>query len=532
MIKVIGRATALLGAIALASCSAGMSVDDQAPTNTVDGTGGVNFDLDIPNGESIDEILLHLVCADGIDQNHVLDVVDGEVVASFGGLTPGLCTATMTSQTPGGTDCIGTQDFTVVENVTTPVTVTLMCQGTNDAGGGSALVSAEFEMKGCAVDRIKKIWAIPANLLEGESTSVEVESWGNLVETANPATWSFEVVSGTGSDAVSTGAGCTGEACSDFTCGDVSALAPVDPSTGLPTQQITVKVTVEDDDCYDSELVYIDCAQSSVCGDGVADGVEECDGTDGINPLTEECNACVIEYCGDGSANTAFEDCDGTDGVIDPLTTTCDSSCNLIPLPYCGDDIINDGADLPGVEQCDGAGLPYPGAVCDASCQIVPFCGNGVAEGSEQCDLGAGNGPFPATCSTSCTTNAAPNLCLDCLEATVQPQTDNCQGNALCDALLQCLTTNDCYYPNASDCYCGTGYVDVDACEADTNPVASNAANGDCKAEMLAYSAATTNSAALAAVYPPFQMMSIAANITCLDWEAPPGTFNGPVCQL
>ena len=33
-------------------------------------------------------------------------------------------------------------------------------------------------------------------------------------------------------------------------------------------------------------------------------------------------------------------------------------------------------------------------------------CGNGVKESGEQCDAGGANGPCPATCSTSCTTNS------------------------------------------------------------------------------------------------------------------------------
>lgn len=532
MTKVLGRAAMLAAAVAFTGCSAGMSTDQEGATNTPGATGGVNFDLQIPTGESIDTINVHLTCDDGIDQNHVFDVTNGEVVGAIGGLTPGAqCHVDMDAQSPAGTDCLGGADFTVVQDVTTPVVVTLVCQGSNDGGAGSARITTEFTLNECSADRIRKIWAIPANLLEGETTSVEVEAWpGSLIETANPAVWSFEVVSG---GTLAAGSSCTGDACNDFVCGAVPVGSPINPETSLPTNVVVVEVTVEDDECYDTETVFVECAQASVCGNGTAEGLEECDGSDGIDPLTEECNACVIEFCGDGVANTAFEDCDGTDGVIDPLTTTCDSSCNLIALPYCGDDIINDGAE-PGVEQCDGTALPYPGAVCDASCQIVPFCGNGVAEGTEACDLGAGNGPFPATCSTSCTENEAPNLCLDCLEATVQPQTNNCQANVQpgCDALLACLTTNDCYYPNASDCFCGTGYVDVDACEADVSSVASNPANGDCKAEMLAVSGATTNSAALSFVYNAFQAMSIAANITCTDWEAPAGTFNGPVCQL
>ena len=36
----------------------------------------------------------------------------------------------------------------------------------------------------------------------------------------------------------------------------------------------------------------------------------------------------------------------------------------------------------------------------------VEGCGNGIIEGGEQCDADGSNGPCPATCSTSCTTNS------------------------------------------------------------------------------------------------------------------------------
>lgn len=36
----------------------------------------------------------------------------------------------------------------------------------------------------------------------------------------------------------------------------------------------------------------------------------------------------------------------------------------------------------------------------------APVCGNGVREGSEQCDLGSSNGSCPSTCSRTCTTNS------------------------------------------------------------------------------------------------------------------------------
>jgi hypothetical protein len=501
-----------------------MSTEQEGATNTPGATGGVNFDLQIPNGESISTINVHLTCDDGIDQNHVYDVVDGEVVGAIGGLTPGAqCHVDMTAQTPAGTDCLGGEDFTVVQDVTTPVVVTLMCQGTNDGGAGSARVTADFELKECNVDRIRKIWAIPANLLEGESTTVEVEAWpGSLVTLANPAVWSFQVLSG---GTVAAGGSCEGDACNDFTCGAVPVGSPINPETSLPTNVVTVEVRVEDDDCYDTETVFVECAQASVCGNGTAEGLEECDGTDGINPLTEECNACVIEFCGDGVANTAFEDCDGTDGVVDPLTTTCDASCQLVALPYCGDNIINDGADLPGAEQCDGTGLPYPGAVCDAACQIVPFCGNGVAEGAEACDLGEpANGPFPSACSDTCTANAAPNYCLDCLESSpANALVASCQANAQpgCNALLECFSTSGCYYPDAWQCWCGNAFADSASCEAGSFALA----NGDCKDEMVAVSGATTNLDGLGYAYDAAFIMNLGANNFCQPGAA------GTVCE-
>ena len=36
----------------------------------------------------------------------------------------------------------------------------------------------------------------------------------------------------------------------------------------------------------------------------------------------------------------------------------------------------------------------------------ITVCGNGVVESGEQCDAGGSNGPCPATCSASCTTNS------------------------------------------------------------------------------------------------------------------------------
>lgn len=516
MKKALGKATALFAALAFVGCSAGMTTDEQDNNSSaVPGTGNVEFDLEIPNGESISTIDMHLSCA-GIEQDHVLDVVDGEVVAAFGGLTPGQCTVTMHSQTPEGTDCEGSQDFVVIEDQTSLVTVVLYCQGLADGGAGSAKITTELELKQCDTDRIRKIYAIPANVLTGASTSIQVETWPGTV--VGSPTFSFasleddDTAHGTLSSAPACAAG--SDACQDFSCDSLGLNPGVDPITNLPTSSVWIEVTLEDEDCYDVERVWVDCLQASVCGDGNTEGAEQCDPADAASfGAGEACDpvTCQLLYCGDGAINVGGEECDGTDGV--GANEECSASC---VLEFCGDDIVNVAG-----EACDGTATPA-NQTCDAACQIVPECGNGIREGAEECDDSDPSLPLGQACVAAgqpneCTIEnvAAPNLCLDCLSDPVNGAdalvadclSDTSQAG--CGDLLLCLTTNDCYYPLASDCYCGDG-ADPNACEAP-----SFVATGDCKDEMLAVSGATNNSDALSFVYTAMQLMSYGANIAC-----------------
>ncbi len=85
--------------------------------------------------------------------------------------------------------------------------------------------------------------------------------------------------------------------------------------------------------------------------------------------------------------------------------TDCTVECH--PTDYC---IWNQcGAQTPGVcgQQGAGNGRADECSPLGASCGVTsPICGNGVVESGEQCDNGTSNGPCPATCSTSCTTNS------------------------------------------------------------------------------------------------------------------------------
>jgi len=72
------------------------------------------------------------------------------------------------------------------------------------------------------------------------------------------------------------------------------------------------------------------------------------------------------DYCGDGIMN-GTEECDGTDGV--PEHYTCTNECTLEYIPFCGDDIVN------GEEECDD-GNTEDGDGCSANCTVEepPVC--------------------------------------------------------------------------------------------------------------------------------------------------------------
>ena len=193
-------------------------------------------------------------------------------------------------------------------------------------------------------------------------------------------------------------------------------------------------------------------AYSSVCGDGVLEGMEVCD--DGNNVLEScvygerSCNVCdpgcriipgQTSFCGDGvQDSTAGELCDdgNTQKEVcaygESVCTVCDASCRLQAgeTSYCGDgaldtlngEICDDGFidgcgtcnnDCSGageepvcgdsrvcaeLETCDDGNM-VEGDGCDSTCQ-VSGCGSGVVTEGEVCDDG-NREPFDS-CSADC----------------------------------------------------------------------------------------------------------------------------------
>ncbi len=169
--------------------------------------------------------------------------------------------------------------------------------------------------------------------------------------------------------------------------------------------------------------------RESVCGDGIANTAEPCDGTDlrgatcaglgypggGALACAADCQldvtGCLGNLCGD-SVLDANETCDGTDlggatceslGFHEGGQPVCSDGCTLDSSGctggFCGDLIINgtevcDGPDMSGVTclaTCLDYGF-YAGVLsCNGQCELDPstceeYCGDGVLNGPETCD--------------------------------------------------------------------------------------------------------------------------------------------------
>jgi len=86
---------------------------------------------------------------------------------------------------------------------------------------------------------------------------------------------------------------------------------------------------------------------------------------------------CRPSTCGDGILDRNREWCDPPDG------TTCDAQCQFIHA--CGNGVVDAAAG----EDCEPPGT----ASCDDACRFVHTCGDGVIEAGEECDGQDGCGP-------------------------------------------------------------------------------------------------------------------------------------------
>lgn len=416
----------------------------------VEETGGVGLALVIPTGQQVEAISLDLACPGaGIAQSHTLDASRGEVIAAFGGLPAGACTVRSSTRTLQGAACSGEAAFTIVAGQTTSVLVTLFCQGVNSSEDGASSLSTRFQIQPCRNDRIKSLHAIPSNLLLGEGTQVGLELYTDQIVGTPRFSWSIRNDLENTATGLLEGGGCSGEsdACQRVTCTGLGREDRPDPRTGLPWDGLFVVARLEDDDCFDTEELWIACLSAETCGNGVKQGTEECD--DGNLNSDDGCSdTCRREFCGDGIVQEGLKEvCDGG-----PL---CWSDCKIEGDPFCGDGLRQ------LMEECDGQDTP-PGQLCGPDCIIVPICGNNIVEKSEQCD------PAPNGNCSSCSsgTRSSCDECIENLPTVGDFYTTLCLTDPLCVAVMTCLQRSDCWdNPAPAACFCGKSLAHLDSCE-------------------------------------------------------------------
>ncbi|MFH2006959.1 MAG: DUF4215 domain-containing protein [bacterium] len=273
----------------------------------------------------------------------------------------------------------------------------------------------------------------------------------------------------------------------------------------------------------------------SVCGNGVLEGIEECDGFElgdqtcenngyvsGDLACASDCtldkSGCVGAGCGNGMIDTG-EDCDGANLAGTTCTTlgylggtlTCSSVCTFDTdqCLTCGDSVVQngeecDGSNLGGVT-CADLGFTSGTLMCDNYCGfdtggcVNANCGNGTLEGTEDCDgadLGGHTcvdvGFYAGTlaCFPDCTYDQTG--CHMCGNGSVNG-VEQCDGGNLngadCTTLgftggsLAC--TGSCTYDTAG-CYtsaCGNGTIEgSEACD-DANGASGDGCSSACAIE-------------------------------------------------
>ncbi len=300
--------------------------------------------------------------------------------------------------------------------------------------------------------------------------------------------------------------------------------------TTAPTEGTTMSETTQDTDgtggetmgettgeTEDDSLSLTDTAGPlPMCGNGVVEGIEECD--DGNDDETDDClSTCVQASCGDGFVWADVEACDDANDVT---TDDC--------LPDCSAASCGDGFVYEGVEACDD-GNTVDGDGCLNSC-VEAVCGDGVVwEGVEACD--DGNDDNTDSCTDMCASASCgdglvqpgedcddmnadnTDMCLDsclfasCGDGFVQSGVETCDDageSAVCDddcTPAECgdQVTNisageDCDTgtqsalcdADCSEAVCGDGYVNVDAAEEcdDGNTANNDGCSSQCQEEL------------------------------------------------
>jgi len=460
MIRSTARKVTFLAAAALCTgalavnCSKGSSV----PKSDV---GSVGLELSLPGGGVVSTVHYSLRTSTMTEiRQGDISVLDSGATVSIvlGGIPAGTgYTVVLSAMANDGSTCSGTSAaFNVTANMSTAVSVLLLCRASNQTG--TVVINGAVDSCPVVTSYIVSPIAVSAG------GTIDVSAMGADLDPSDMVRFAWTAAAGTFDNAAA--------ASTRYHCPAASS------------QQV-LTITVRDNDIPGSSPAQAKCSTSAtvtvncgLCGNNNVDMAagEQCDPPNGTT-CDATCHSIAV-VCGNTILQPG-EQCDPPNG------TTCDTSCHNIPI-VCGNNIVQPG------EECD----PPNGTTCSSTCHPITGTGGagtggagtggagtggagtggagtgGAATGGAGTGGagtgGAGTGGMMATGGAGGVTAG----CAACEASICVPQGVGCStltGSAktVCEAAVACVRTNHCDMDgDTSYCYCGTASQDDGSCSA------------------------------------------------------------------